>query len=375
MSRTLLLSRVVTLHRPRQVTPSLRPFSTSKPSEGDKEKQGRKKNAASPGPSKSLQRQTTASQTSKNNRSKSGKELPPILIPPGKQKSYVSLPNPPFDRSRSDNQETHGLWSVNVSPFLDPKDFCRRSAFYEEKPTLNGTLAARRLLEGKKLLLETLSEDILRIKNKQRKPRSYTILGHGVPKQLLQSHVNMADFLLAHYKNSPEISFKNSTGKLSVETLRIRSPHPDGKNRAEPWSFAQHSELDDQMQLYLAVMNRISTTLSDVLWSDAPMPAVENEEDDDDDFVRSSSSSAVTPLHWNVELMKGTDNPFDSMLTPIVEWTLPESGLAPGRMSIRLRGLSRSPAPVSNNRRRRKPVEVTLTYRASFQNPATCEKS
>jgi hypothetical protein len=258
----------------------------------------------------------------------------------------------------------HGLWTVNVSPLLDPNDFCKKSAAHGGTYSRNGTLAARRLLEGKKMVLEELRGDVLKSSKKQRKPpRTYAIIGHGVPKQLLQSHVTMADWLLID-RHAAAISFKNSAGELSFETLRVRSR--DGHNRAVTFDSSKSGH---DMQLYLTVMNRISCVLSQVLWRDNSVPVYEEE---DDDFVQSSSTSAPKLLHWNVELLRGAGNPPVPMLTPIVEWTPPEGDSMPGQMCVRLRGLpiqNSQGASLTQRRRRRKPVEVTLTFRAYFQNP------
>jgi len=379
MSRTLLLNRAVALHRPRSVTFCVRAFSTSKPSKGDKEKRQRVKNFDSPGASSNATFQQHDTSPTKNKRDRTNKKVEglPILVPPGSKQSLVSLPSPPFDRSHSESEEplVHDLWTVNVSPFLDPQDFCKKSAFYEDTLSRNGTLAARRLLQGKERVLETLMENILQSTsaNKQRpKPRSYAIAGHGVPKQLLQAHIDMADCLLREYKNAAEIAFKNSTGQLSVDTLRVCNAKRE--NRLEQWTYEQYSEEDNQMQLFLTVMNRISTTLSPVLWQDAPevRAVTENEEEEDDDFVRTPSTSAATPKDWKVELLRGTENPSDSMLTPIVEWTLPDNHSTGGGMTVRLRGQPtrvQKPTSTRRSKRQKPPMEVTMIYTASFQNP------
>lgn len=277
------------------------------------------------------------------------------------------LPHAPYDRSRLQGEEepiVHGLWTINASPLLDPNDFCKKSAAHGGTYSRNGTLAAKRLLEGKKRVMEELRGDVLKSTKKGRKPpRAYAIIGHGVPKQLLQSHVTMADWLLTD-RHAAAISFKNSAGELSFETLRVRSRV--GGNRVVTFD---RSKSGHDMQLYLAVMNRISCVLSQVLWHDDPVPVYEEK---DDDFVQSSSTSAAKLLHWNVELLRGAGNPPVPMLTPIVEWTPPEGDLVPGQMCVRLRGLpiqNSQGAPSTPRRRRRKPVEVTLTFRAYFQNP------
>jgi hypothetical protein len=285
------------------------------------------------------------------------------------------LPHAPYDRSRPQGEEepmVHGntlLWTINASPLLDPKDFCKKSAAHGGTHSRNGTLAAKRLLEGKKRVLEELRGDVVLksgTKKGRKPPRACAIIGHGVPTQLLQSHVTMADWLLTD-RHAAAISFKNSAGELSFETLRVRSR--DGRNRAVTFDSSKSGH---DMQLYLAVMNRISCVLSQVLWHDDPVPVLY--EDKDDDFVQSSSSntSAAKLLHWNVELLRGAGNPPVPMLTPIVEWTPPEGDSVPGQMCVRLRGLpiqNSQGAPSTQRRRRRKPVEVTLTFRAYFQNP------
>ena len=270
----------------------------------------------------------------------------------------------------------HGLWTVNVSPLLDPKDFCLKSAAFEGSYTRNGTLAARRLLEGKRRVLEDLRADILKSSKRQRKtPRPYAIIGHGVPKQLLQAHVDMADSLLKEHRHAAAISFKNSSGELSFETLRVRSH--DGLNRAVTFDHSMWWE--HEAQLYLTVSKRISSVLSQVLWLDNPVPV---NDDEDDDFVKSPPLPDARLLHWNVELQRGAGSPPVPMLTPIVEWSLPEGDSLLGNVCVRMRGLpiqnsQGGCAPLSQGRipRRRKPVEVTLTFRACFQNPMREERN
>ena len=260
----------------------------------------------------------------------------------------------------------HDLWTANLSPLLDPLNYCRKSAFFGGTPTRNGTAAARRLLEGKQKVVDELRDEILG--RAPRKPRPYAVVGHGVPKQLLQAHVDMASLLLIQHKHAAAVSFKNFDGDLSLERLIVRSA--GGVNRAEPFPPADPDNVDweYQMELYLTVMTRMTSVLSDILWPDNPIPE-ENEEEDDDDFVRSSTMSVAKPCRWNVELLRGTGNPSISMLTPIVEWTPPEGDSKLGQMCIQLRGLPTAPHPKPSNKRRQKPVEVTLIFRAFFQNP------
>lgn len=376
MSRALLINRAVGFHRPRQSSICLRSFSTRKPAKSNEQKrQERAQNFGAPGSVDYQERHASSSTKNKRSRPKKKGEGPPILIPPGREQPLASLPNFPFDRSHENDEAVvhHDMWTINASPFLDSKKYCERSAFFEDSPTRDGTLAARRLLQGKERMLETIQKDILKhtaAGNRRTKPKPYAMIGHGVPKQLLQSHVDFCDFLLRKYKNAAEISFKSLTPKLAFETMRVCPPGPNREPRLEPWSFEQYSEESYQMDLYLTVMNRFADDLRHVLWHGAPVPPlVENEEDDD--FVRSSSSPS-TLHHWNVDLLRGSsENPLDPFLTPIVEWTLPDNPSAPGRIAIRLCGQpTPSAAPTASKRRRRKaPLEVTMIFRATFENP------
>jgi hypothetical protein len=192
-----------------------------------------------------------------------------------------------------------------------------------------------------------------------------------VPKQLLQANVDLADNLLKSQKYAAEISFKSLTSKLDFDTIRVRQQGPDRESRLEPWPCDDNNnKWHHPMQLYLTVMNRIAEKLSHVLWHGA-VPPMDTCNEEDDDFVLSADPSTTTLHHWKVDFLRGgSENPSDSFLTPIVEWTLPEKHTDSGRISIRLRGQpSRAQKPTLHRRRKKAPLEVTLIFHATFENP------
>lgn len=368
MSQIALFQRASTLHRPckTSVWSSRSLSSTSKP--GNKQNK-RDQNDRSPLDTKKSEpavgNKISFSHFPSNSKEQGSYKFrgPPFLIPPERTRLWAAS----------------GLWTANVSPLMDPAEYCRKSAFYSGSPSRNGTLAARRLLEGKEKITDELRGSIARQSRRRNRgpPRAYALQGHGVPKQLLQAHVDMADSLLTFHKHAESISFRNSTGKLSLDTLRVKSG--DGRNRLEAWRFPEGGDQQHGMKLYLTVMNRMTSILSNVLWQH-DNPVTVNDNQYDDDFVATADSSPLsrTRLHWNVEMRRFTPDlllPSSTaemsmpipMLTPVVEWTPPESEAAPGQMCVKLRGLPYTPSPP--NRRRRKPVEVTLTFRACFANP------
>lgn len=101
---------------------------------------------------------------------------------------------------------------VDASPLLDPLDYCRRSAFPSGTASRSGTDAALRLLRGKQSFFQTMSSEV-----EQNPSRPYALVGHGVPKQLLQEHINMADTLLSLQGDAAKCSFNNLDGDLSFD--------------------------------------------------------------------------------------------------------------------------------------------------------------
>lgn len=376
MTRALLLNRAVALHRPIQGSNILRSFSTSKPSKGEKEKQQKSLDTAS---------DDDALMPQKNKRGRPKKANgPPLLIPPRRKQSYASIPKIPIERFHPTGTFAHNRWTLNVSPIRMSKEWSRLSAFYTDNPSVDGNKAMIRLNKARKELVETLRQDLLESNNKNASPRPYVLVGHGIPQAVLQSNVDFCDFLLKIYNNATEISFKGLTSKLmSFDVLQICEENPSSLSnkpalppertrRDEPWPFTTSSEEFYQTELYLTVMRRLCVDLSRVLWHEAPPPPPASvDEDSDDDFVRVAPSSLSTTLHhWKVEFVRGSsEHPLDPFLTPIVQWNLPENNESNGHITVRLRGQPSRASSTKKNRRRKAPLEVTMIFRATFENP------
>jgi hypothetical protein len=297
---------------------------------------------------------------------------PPLLIPPGTSfPSPASLPHLKSDRSHSESDKEFTLkktWTFNASPLLDPQQYCKASASFQvNRNSKNGTQAAKSLNHGKQKLVSELQTNIQQYnaKRTKKKNRSFAMIGHGVPKQLLQNHVDMADLLLPHYGNASEISFK-SFGNLAIDKLRVNNAQ---QHSLQEWNFDENSTVQQEMLLYLTVMNRMTCILSQVLWIKEEEAAVASEEesdddddDDDDDFVPSViSSTPAIPQHWKVELSRGQEDMQQEcqVLLPIVEFMVAEKKQSAGRILIRLSGRGAKNTSES----------TTLVFHASFQNP------
>ena len=115
------------------------------------------------------------------------------------------------------------LPAMNASAFLDPLKYCKSSSRLSQNRagvsrSISGTDAARRLLRGKKGFI---------VAARSLKAQPALLEGHGVPQQLFQHCVDMADALLLQY--SPDVvecTFHNYTyvtGESKLpRILRIR---------------------------------------------------------------------------------------------------------------------------------------------------------
>ena len=247
------------------------------------------------------------------------------------------------------------LPTLNAAAILDPRGYCQNSA--SAATSKSGTDAAKRLLRGKDELINVMKQEL----NKNRRPSSYLLKGHGIPEQLLQNHLNLADTLLRTHRNARLLSFNNTTGDLSFDVLRIRAR--DGGNTHASWDQDSIDECID-MELYLTVMNRLANHLSECLnWNNPPPVACDLE---NDDFTPTPMRTSPRPRRWNVDILRGSVFPnMEEELTPIIEWTPREGSLAPGHVCIRLQG---APNYTGESLRRKKKSPVTLVFDACYRN-------
>lgn len=106
---------------------------------------------------------------------------------------------------------------LNLSALLDSTEYCRKSALRSGTSTISGGDATLRLLRGREALVDVLRNGCVDRKKKRGPPQPHAVVGHGVPYQLLQNHVDMADSLLTHHDLSAECSFNNFQGDLSFK--------------------------------------------------------------------------------------------------------------------------------------------------------------
>ena len=204
---------------------------------------------------------------------------------------------------------------LNASALLDPLAYCKSSAktahTHGVNRSISGTDAARRLLRGKKELL--IAARSLRT--------PAMIEGHGVPKQLFQHCIDMADaFLLQYGEDVVECTFHNYYPASKLPQV-IRSRSQGGVNRCTPWPPPSPSLDNASMRsskaidwnyhwiLYLTVLERISCHLGMIFQRrhTAPTTLSISSRDDADDFMASSMLFPQSPLspHWNVDVLRG----------------------------------------------------------------------
>lgn len=161
-----------------------------------------------------------------------------------------------------------------------------------------------------------------------------------------------------------------------LHRMRVRSR--ENTNRASRWPIADLPDIEQQMDLYLTVMNRISSNLGLVLW-EGPYPiaglttaAAAGTTPEDGTII---STDIPRPRHWNVDILRGMRFPphlvpkpegYEGPI-PIIE-LVPLQGIsAPGHICIHLQGL-----PSSNKKgdtlRRKKRAPLSLVFDACFRN-------
>ena len=338
-----------------------------------------------------------------------------ILMAPRKQKS---------NNSAAQSQQSHypKLPILNASALLHTRDYCVHSA--NSQSTLSGTGAARRLLQGQADFLQVLRQLVhvlplsLQEENKNnpnttkkqqqqpqfvRQRQRFVLQGHGIPHQLLQEHIQLADALLKYHNHAVSCAFhtlfprpdihQNTTTNTGMERwMRVRQV--DGSHRVVAWPPPPSSSNDayseqywtESMQLFLTVFQRLVNKLG---VSVLVIPSDKPEKDNDHgstttttDHDNNSTNKGVVPHHWNVEFSRH-DNSFhnhrnnhndpdssssamDLRLT--VEWTPIDHGpSAPGHIRLQLQGTPIATSDRDNESSTVSAAPVRLAVDASFR--------
>ena len=295
--------------------------------------------------------------------------------------------------SQGERAQIIALPAVDATVLLDPKKFSKASSkaamTHGVSRSIDGADAARRVLRGKKEFVHAVRSQLLYVGNKRRGnsrssiPAKAALLhGHGVPPQLIQHFVDMADSLLSIYGSAAECSFHNynynrigtSTRSAATsmsgspasqvqlpEVVRVRTS--DSSNRLQKWPPPSTQEAwNDHMALYLTAMERIACKLALALPREHDFNIKssrhnKDDSDDDDDFTSSTalfpSISSIKP-DWNVDILRGSyfdlhqqDSSGSSgsecihniqSAVPIVEWVQGYHPSTLGHVLVRIQG-------------------------------------
>lgn len=249
------------------------------------------------------------------------------------------------------------LPTLNASSLLHTKSYCVKSA---KNSTKSGTAAARRLLRGQHDFLQVVRK-LVPVQHR------FHLKGHGVPSQLLEEHIHLANDVLSYYNNAAACSFHSISE--SVQRIRIRT---EGSNQVANWPpnySRQEYSWDESLQLYFKVMQRMAKRLGDVLIS-PPMRENANEpnsttwtkDEYDNEFDSVFLSSSTKPHHWNVEFARVSQS--HDMPEPLitVEFTpILQGPSAPGHVRLQLRG---QPKKISSGQSRN---GVVMSVDAAFR--------
>lgn len=280
----------------------------------------------------------------------------------------LTVPRKINTTTKSEQQDpSNRLPILNASALLHTKDYCVHSA--DSRTSTSGLGAARRLIQGKHDFLKVLRQ--LVHDTQQR----FVLQGHGVPHQLLQEHVELANALLTHHENANSCAFHyhprqsgpptasnddDDTNKNCLERW-MRILQHDGSHRVVKWPpIASNNnnmlQWQESMQLYVTVMHRLATKLGTaVLIQSETATTKEHQKDKDDldenvvddydnEFHAATHQDDAAPHHWNVEFARAPNTHFNvpEPLKLTVAWMpIPKGPSAPGHVRLQLQGSPR----------------------------------
>lgn len=277
------------------------------------------------------------------------------------------------------NKKRQQLAQIRAGAWLDAPSYCKGGG-----ASIAGTEAARKLLRGKKDLIELLGYAVHSGSGKQ----SLVLQNHGIPRQVLQHHVDYAAQLLLRLQ-AQEVSFKqfNQVDKYnsvasdyavkSIRQVLVRDA-VTGENQVIPWPLAVEDEENEQerwvqdLALYWTVMNRIATRLGVAVLLKRPGIGRERQEQAMLSSQPSNSMLKTPPHYWKVEFHRelhfdpeqlppaGRSKQQPQELYPVLEFTPLKGVASPGHCRIRLQGVASSSGDDH-------PLRVSLSFDACFR--------
>lgn len=228
---------------------------------------------------------------------------------------------------------------LNAASLLHTKSYSIKSA---TNSTISGLAATRRLLRGRHDFLQVVRKLL---------PTQKTFLlnGHGVPSQLLDEHIHLANDVLLHYDNATQCSFHSISD--TVKRIRVRTGDRNQVAHWPPNTPRQDYSWDESLQLYFKVMQRMAKRFTDVLILAPPTNDPEStctKDEYENEFDTGFMSSSILPHHWNVEFARASHAPPEPLI--IVEFSpILQGPSAPGHLRLQLQGQPQNASRGRNN--------------------------
>lgn len=231
----------------------------------------------------------------------------------------------------------------DLQQLRSPGQYCKNSS-------KSGTVAAQRLVDGRRAFEEIIINELRGDVNSREKRKMYALVGHGIPNSLFLHFISTGNEWLqcqnevranakgAHIAKRASVTnqfqnvdsaihlaLRNTYNSTILDRERILKTNASGTTCLIQWP----PDWDHDLELFLVAMNRIGSRLSSVVLRPSSEPLIPMTE-----VTSSASGSVVTPaelLKWNVTIRKGEVLPLyllpthlstgrDNELILTVEW-------------------------------------------------------
>jgi len=327
---------------------------------------------------KKLVKTTTTTTKQASTTTTTTQQQQPQLLTHNNSHSDLCAPSHNFDISPTSYRGTKMLPMLDASPLMNPTQYCRISGLKGGTASVNGADAAVRLLKGRNALMKTIHENLL---HEIGHSKPFILKGHGMPSELLQDHIDLADTILSSHQHASTCSFKNVNGHLSFDWIRIRNT--EGYHFSEPWppahadaaSSKANDNLQHRMMLYLNVMSKLSSSLGLAIRA-TNLSELHMDSNSSSRSTTTTNDLLLEPRFWNAEFFRGIayqSHLVPSSKNPIVEISQRGDGCY---VHMTVQGMptqNSSSEQLLERKRRKRAFPVTLNFDAYFSSSSVVD--